>query len=402
VAEETHSPSPAAPDVPGFAQSSLLYHSVFMTMAEGVICQSATGEITAANPAAERIQGRSVRQMLGMTSESPDWQAIHEDGTPFPGKDHPSMVALRTGEPSANVVMGICRSDGARIWISVNAQPLFAPGAARPHAVITTFHDISARIRAESEIRRLNVKLEKRVAERTKQLESAVTDLESFSYSVSHDLRAPLRAIDNFSSILQEEYAPRLDEEGQRLIRIVRKNAGKMGHLIDDILAFARAGRRDLVLSDVDLEALTREVLEDLAPSFAGRQIEVQTVSLPHVRADAAVIRQVLVNLLTNAIKFTRPRPVAQIEVRARTLADEVICSVRDNGVGFEPSYSHKLFGIFQRLHDAEEFEGTGIGLGIVKRIVDKHGGRVWAEGAPDDGATFHFTLPAHKPGTGL
>jgi PAS domain S-box-containing protein len=388
VAEETHSLRPDAPDVPDFEQSALLYHSVFMTMAEGVICQSATGEITAANPAAERIQGRSVRQMLGMTSESPDWQAIHEDGTPFPGKDHPSM--------------GISRSDGARIWISVNAQPLFAPGASRAHAVITTFHDISARIRAESEIRRLNVKLEKRVAERTKQLESAVTDLESFSYSVSHDLRAPLRAIDNFSSILQEEYGPRLDEEGQRLIRIVRKNAGKMGHLIDDILAFARAGRRDLVLSDVDLEALTREVLEDLAPSFAGRRVDVQTVSLPRVRADAPIIRQVLVNLLTNAIKFTRPRPVAQIEVRARTLADEVICSVKDNGVGFDPSYSHKLFGIFQRLHDAEEFEGTGIGLGIVKRIVDKHGGRVWAEGAPDDGATFHFSLPAPKPGAGL
>jgi PAS domain S-box-containing protein len=183
-----------------------------MTMAEGVVCQSATGEIVAVNPAAERILGRPARQLLGMTSDSADWQAIHEDGTPFPGYEHPSIVALRTGEPSSNVVLGVRRGDGTRIWISVNSQPLFSAGALRPYGVVSTLHDITGRIRAEQEIRRLNVKLEKRVAERTHQLETAVKDLESFSYSVSHDLRAPLRAIDNFSSILQEEYAQKLDE----------------------------------------------------------------------------------------------------------------------------------------------------------------------------------------------
>src|SRR5271163_2979542 len=154
-----------------------------MTMAEGVVCQSATGEITAVNPAAERIQGRSARQMLGLTSDSPDWGAIHPDGTPFPGTDHPAMMTLRTGEPYSNVIMGIRKPDGTRTWISVNSQPLMSAGNSQPRAVITTFHDISAQIRAEDEIRRLNVKLEKRVAERTQQLEAAVEDLESFSYS---------------------------------------------------------------------------------------------------------------------------------------------------------------------------------------------------------------------------
>jgi signal transduction histidine kinase len=172
-----------------------------------------------------------------------------------------------------------------------------------------------------------------------------------------------------------------------------------MGRLIEGMLAFASAGRRDLLLSDVNLDALARDVLEDLAPSFAGRHVDVQLESLSHVRADAAVIRQVFVNLLANAIKFTRPRAVARIEIRARTLPGETICSVKDNGVGFEPEYSHKLFGIFQRLHDADAFEGSGVGLGIVKRIIDRHGGRVWAESAPGVGATFYFTLPGPAPG---
>jgi len=371
-----------------------LYEAVFMTMAEGVVCQSATGEITAVNPAAERIQGRSARQMLGLTSDSPDWGAIHPDGTPFPGTDHPAMMTLRTGEPYSNVIMGIRKPDGTRTWISVNSQPLMSAGNSQPRAVITTFHDISAQIRAEDEIRRLNVKLEKRVAERTQQLEAAVEDLESFSYSVSHDLRAPLRAVDNFSGILQKEYGDKLDQEGQRLIGIVRKNAARMGALINGILAFARAGHRDLVLAQINLETLAREVLDELAPSFAGRQVNVQVAALPSIYADSTVIRQVLLNLLANAIKFTRPREVAQLEIRARVTGHEVTCSVKDNGVGFEPEYGHKLFGIFQRLHDADEFEGTGIGLGIVKRIIDKHGGRVWAEGSPGVGATFYFSLP--------
>jgi light-regulated signal transduction histidine kinase (bacteriophytochrome) len=246
----------------------------------------------------------------------------------------------------------------------------------------------------ENDVRKHNVQLEKRVAELTQQLAAAVKDLESFSYSVSHDLRAPLRAIDNFSSILHREYADQLDAEGRRLIAVVRKNAGRMGTLIKDILAFAHAGDRELILADIDLEALSREVLQELTPSFAGRRVSVQMHDLPHIRADTAAIRKVLLNLLANAIKFTRPRELAQIEIRATVTGNESICSVADNGVGFEPEYGHRLFGIFQRLHDAQEFEGSGVGLGIVKRIIDKHGGRLWAEGSPGVGATFYFSLP--------
>jgi light-regulated signal transduction histidine kinase (bacteriophytochrome) len=244
------------------------------------------------------------------------------------------------------------------------------------------------------ELRRRNLQLEKRVAELTRQLEEAAKDLENFSYSISHDLRAPLRAIDNFSSILLREYSDRLDPEGHRLIGVVRKNAARMGNLIRDILAFAHAGDRDLILADIDLQALVSDVIEELKPSFAGRRMEIRLGPLPHVTADTALLRKVWMNLLANAIKFTRPRETARIDIEAQVTASEVICCVKDNGVGFEPEYGHKLFGIFQRLHDSEEFEGTGIGLGIVKRSIDKHGGRVWAEGTPGSGAAFYFSLP--------
>jgi len=229
-------------------------------------------------------------------------------------------------------------------------------GAKAPHA-----RELCSAIRrravveeCDSDLRRLNLQLQKRVAELTQQLEAAAKDLESFSYSVSHDLRAPLRAIDNFSSILHKEYGDKLDAEGRRLIAVVRKNAARMGMLIQDILAFAHAGDRELILADIDLEALARDVLEELRPSFAGRQVSVQMHELPHIRGDTAGIRKVLLNLLGNAIKFTRPRELAQIEIRAGVAGNDSICAVHDNGVGFEPEYGHRLFGIFQRLHDAE------------------------------------------------
>lgn len=249
-------------------------------------------------------------------------------------------------------------------------------------------------------LHRLNRALEGQVAERTQAirhhaalLESANKDMEAFAYSVSHDLRAPLRAISGFSNILLEDYQGRLDAEGQRLLHVVDDNAQRMGQLIDDILAFSRAGRLELHLENVDMNRLVKEAWADLSTEIGERRVELLVGDLPEVHADSAALRQVLVNLLSNALKFSATRDPARIEIGANTEGDEIILFVRDNGVGFNMDYVGKLFGVFQRLHGAE-YEGTGIGLSIIKRIIDKHAGRVWAEAEEGKGATFYFALP--------
>lgn len=251
--------------------------------------------------------------------------------------------------------------------------------------------------RYQGEIQQLNQVLEQRVIERTAQLDAANKDLESFSYSVSHDLRAPLRAIDGFSLILLEDHADKLDAEGKRVANVIRDNTQKMGQLIDDILAFSRAGRKALEMSDIDMRDLAASVFEELKPSAANRDIQLDIKPLPGCRGDRAMLRQVWSNLLSNAIKFTRGKATARIEIGGDASDKECAYYVKDNGAGFDMQYSNKLFGVFQRLHGPEEFEGTGVGLAIVKRIVDKHGGQVWAEGKIDEGATFHFTLPGRN-----
>lgn len=240
---------------------------------------------------------------------------------------------------------------------------------------------------AVTALNNLNRDLEARISERTK-------ELESFSYSVSHDLRTPLRAIDGFSKILIEDYEDKLDDEGKRLLKVVRSNTERMGNLIDDILQFSRMGRQELSLAPVDMEYLVRMVFAELQPVFAGRDVQLELASLPPTLADAALIRQVLINLLTNAIKFTQPRAVAIIQVSAAADGTQNVFCVRDNGVGFDMKYVDKLFGVFERLHANHEFEGTGIGLAIVRQIVIRHGGKVWAEGKLGEGAAFYFTLP--------
>jgi signal transduction histidine kinase len=258
---------------------------------------------------------------------------------------------------------------------------------------------ISERTRAEAEIRRVNAELEDRVRQRTADLAAANHELEAFAYSVSHDLRAPLRAIDGFGGKLERGYGERLDAEGRRLLHVVRDNARRMGLLIDDLLAFSRMGRREMVVAPVDMAGLARSVADELCGAEPpARVLDIAIADLPAAPGDGAMLRQVWTNLLSNALKFTQPRHPARIEIGGQQDGGEVRYWVRDNGVGFDPQYADKLFGVFQRLHAFDEFEGTGVGLALSQRIIHRHGGRIGAEAVVDGGATFTFTLPVSPP----
>jgi PAS domain S-box-containing protein len=288
----------------------------------------------------------------------------------------------------------IRRHDGVYRWFKTRASPL-RDREGRLAKWLGTNSDIEDQKRAEAELQASNEGLERRVEARTAELQAANAELEAFTYSVSHDLRAPLRQADGFAKILLDEYGSKVDAQALHYLERVRQGTRFMGQLVDELLSFSRLGRRELTRQVVGLDKVLQEALEDLKPALEGRRIEWRIGQLPWVECDPTMMRQVFVNLLSNAIKFTRPREGAVIEVGSTTADGCPEVFVRDNGVGFSMKYADKLFTVFQRLHRQEDFEGTGIGLAIVQRIIHKHGGRVWAESEVDKGAAFHFTLSA-------
>ena len=237
-------------------------------------------------------------------------------------------------------------------------------------------------------------RLEENVRERTEELKIANRELEAFSYSVSHDLRAPLRAVSSFTQALLSEHVASLNEEGRRLLQNVNAGAAHMDRLITDLLRLSQLNRQELHRQPVRFSAVVGGIIENMAGELAGRDIEFVVADFPTWQVDAGLLQQVFVNLISNAIKFTRDRAKARIEIGYRMNGTTLVCFVKDNGVGFNMKYMNKLFGVFQRLHSAEQFEGTGVGLSIVRRIVERHGGTVWVDGAQDQGATFYFSLP--------
>ena len=334
------------------------------------------------NPAWKWTLGFSDEEM--MSKPLTEW--VHPDDRAATLAEHEKLMA---GSEMIYFENRLRAKDGTWRWFAWSARP-----AVPQKLIYGTGRDITERKQAQDKIEMLNADLQAY----TRQLEEANKELEAFSYSVSHDLRAPLRHIDGFVKMLVKQSMPQLDDRGKRYLDIIGDSAQRMGTLIDDLLVFSRMSRAELRRTRVSTDSLVHEVVEGLQTEINERHITWKIGTLPEVNADPAMLQQVWVNLISNAVKYTRPRDPAKIEIGCAESANdgngEYVFFVHDNGVGFDMQYAHKLFGVFQRLHRAEEFEGTGIGLANVSRIVHRHGGRVWAEGWPDAGATFYFSLP--------
>jgi PAS domain S-box-containing protein len=359
---------------------------------DAIISVDSEQSIVLFNAAAEKIFGCASAQAIGQTIDTFIPQRFREHHRQHIHDFGQTGITSRSMQ-SLGMLSGL-RADGEEFPIEASISHMEAAGQ-RFFTVI--LRDITERKVAEEEFRQLNAELEQRVMKRTAELEAANRELEAFSYSVSHDLRAPLRAVDGFSQVVIEDFGPQLPEEARRYLQMIRGSAKRMGDLIDDLLTFSRLSRQPLNKELVNTAKLVGNVLEEMSGQREGRQVDVRIEDLPVCHADPALLKQVWINVLSNALKFTRKREAAVVEIGSVREQDETVFVVRDNGTGFDMRYSDKLFGVFQRLHRADEFDGTGVGLAIVQRVIHRHGGRVWADAAVDRGATFYFTLGEEK-----
>lgn len=405
-------------------ETETIYSKTFESIQAGVAHLTSAGKFSRVNKFLCQMLGYDEQELLGKTF----LQITHPDDRKFSGELLKNLLAQK--ENSYSVSKRYLKKDGRDLWVLVSVAFL-EDAASADHFVVVVqdIHNLKQQQEMvanqarnlESIIDERTAELQKRVDEverlndailrmtadlqtsyrdlekQRNQLDDANKELESFAYSVSHDLRAPLRHVQGFADILLENSENELSKTNRRHLATIMDSAARMGHLIDDLLAFSRAGRSELNFQPVSTALIVKEAVAGFSDETVGRDIEWQIDALPFVTGDLATLRQVFANLLDNAVKYSAPRQKAMIRITCEEIGDELIFWIRDNGVGFDSEYAHKLFGVFSRLHRADEFEGTGIGLANVKRIVTRHGGRVWAESILGEGADFYFSLPARK-----